>query len=44
MKTPQEQKEMLSKARGLAKFFKIELTISIFGHVVINWVYPPQNE
>lgn len=44
MKTPQEQKEMQNNASKLAKWFKIELTISIFGKVIIHWIYPPQNE
>lgn len=44
MKTQQEQKEMTTQASKLAKWFKIELTISIFGHVIVHWVYPPQND
>ena len=44
MKTQQEQKEMVIEAGKLSKWFKIELTISIFGKVIIHWVYPPQND
>ena len=44
MKTPQEQKEMEKQAKGLARFFKIELTISIFDHVIVKWTYPPKEE
>lgn len=44
MKTENEQREMQTLAKKLSKFFKIELTISIFGKVIVNWVYPPQNE
>lgn len=44
MKTDKEQQELQTLAKKLSKFFKIELTISIFGKVIVNWVYPPQNE
>lgn len=44
MKTPQEQKEMQINASKLSKWFKIELTISIFGKTIIHWIYPPQND
>lgn len=40
----QEKMSRVAEARGLAKWFKIELTISIFGHTLLHWVYPPQNE
>lgn len=39
-----EQKEMTTTAKKIAKWFKIELTISIFGNVIVHWVYPPQKE
>lgn len=44
MKTEKEQQELQRTASKLAKFFKIELTITIFGKVICHWVYPPQNE
>lgn len=44
MKTLKEQQEMTVNAKRLAKWFKIEVTISIFGKVIIHWVYPPQND
>lgn len=32
----------VEQARGLAKWFKLEITLSIFGHTVFHWVYPPK--
>ena len=32
----------VKEAKGLAKWFKIELKISLFGHVIFSWVWPPQ--
>lgn len=34
----------VNEAKGLAKWFKVEFTISIFGHVILHWEYPPQGE
>lgn len=34
----------VNEAKGLAKWFKVEFTISIFGHVILHWEYPPQSE
>lgn len=34
----------VEQAKGLAKWFRVELTISIFGHEILHWVYPPENE
>lgn len=39
-----EKVEKISVARGLSRFFKIELTLSMFGKVILHWVYPPQSE
>ena len=39
-----EKKEMTTAALKLAKWFKIELTISIFDKVIIHWIYPPQKD
>ena len=44
MKTKEEKKEMTTAALKLAKWFKIELTISIFDKVIIHWIYPPQKD
>lgn len=32
----------VKEAKGLAKWFKIELKISLFGQVIFSWVWPPQ--
>ena len=39
-----KKQEIQRTAKKLTKFFKIELTISIFGQTIIHWVYPPQKE
>lgn len=39
-----QKQEMTSNASRLAKWFKIELTISIFDKVIVHWVYPPQKD
>lgn len=44
MTTKEEQKNLTSLANNVKKYFKIELTISIFDKVIFHWVYPPQNE
>lgn len=40
----EERNIKIEQASKLAKWFKIELTISIFGHTILHWVYPPENE
>ena len=41
---PTEEKvQKVEAARGLAKWFKLEITLSMFGKVIWHWVYPPQN-
>ena len=42
MLTQTEKTKFQNEAKKLSKWFKIEVTISIFGHVLIHWVYPPQ--
>lgn len=32
----------VEQARGLAKWFKLEITLSVLDHVIFHWVYPPQ--
>ena len=32
----------IKEAKGLAKWFKIELKISLFGQVIFDWTWPPQ--
>lgn len=39
---PQEKTALVNSAKGIAKWFKIELKISVLGHTIIHWVYPPQ--
>ena len=38
----EEKSNAIAQARGLSKWFKVELTISIFGHTILHWIYPPQ--
>lgn len=38
-----EKVASVQAARGLSKFFKLEITLSMFGKVIFHWVYPPQN-
>ena len=33
----------VNEAKGLAKWLKIELRVSIFGVTIIEWTYPPQS-
>lgn len=40
----QEQQEAVYQAKGLAKWFRLELTISIFGVTIIHWVVPPDEK
>lgn len=42
MISTEEKQAAVNEARGLAKWFKIELKISLFGHVIFNWTWPPQ--
>lgn len=37
-----KEKEMVLRAKKLSKWFEIDLTIKIFGVVVFQWHYPPQ--
>lgn len=37
-----EKNNAVNSAKGLAKWFKLEITLSIFDHVILHWVYPPQ--
>lgn len=39
----QQKTQAVNEAKGLAKWFKIELKISIFGHTIFNWTWPPQS-
>lgn len=43
MITETEKNTLTTDAKRLSKWFKIEVSISIFGHVILHWVYPPQN-
>lgn len=38
-----EKVEKVEVARNLSKWFKLEITLSMFGKVIFHWVYPPQN-
>lgn len=38
-----EKVAKVAQARYLAKWFKIEFTLSLFGKVILHWVYPPQS-
>lgn len=42
--TVAEKNVEVKAAKRLSKWFKVELTISMFGHVLLHWVYPPQKE
>lgn len=44
MKTREEQQELTNNAKKASKFFKIELTISIFDNVIFKWIFPPQKD
>ena len=35
--------EKISEAKGLAKWFSVEITLKIFGQVIWHWVFPPQD-
>lgn len=39
-----EKVEKVAAARGLSKWFKLEITLSMFGKVIFHWVYPPQSD
>lgn len=39
----QENKEkIIASAKESSKFFEVEISIKIFGHVIFHWVFPPQ--
>lgn len=38
----QEKTALVNSAKAMAKWFKIELKISVLGHVIVHWIYPPQ--
>lgn len=42
--TRQERNEaaLVSQAKGLAKWLSIDLTIKIFGYVLLEYHFPPQ--
>lgn len=42
MITETEKTQLTTDARRVSKWFKIEVSISIFGKVILHWVYPPQ--
>lgn len=42
MITETEKKQFTAEATRVCKWFKIEVTISIFGKVIVHWIYPPQ--
>lgn len=38
----QSKQEVIASAESLVPFFSIDLTISIFGHVIFQWHFPPK--
>ena len=42
MITDTEKQQFTTDAKRLSKWFKIEVSISIFGQTILHWVYPPQ--
>lgn len=42
MITETEKHQITTDAKRLSKWFKIEVSISIFGQQILHWVYPPQ--
>lgn len=40
----EERNIKVEQAKGLAKWFRVELSISIFGHTILHWIYPPEAE
>lgn len=40
----EQQKEAIASAKSWAKWFKIEITISLFGQQIIHWVIPPEEK
>lgn len=42
MLTENEQKKVVNEAKGIADWFEVDFTISIFGHPIISWHYPPR--
>lgn len=39
----EEEKTKVEQASSLAKWFKISIEISIFGHVIFSKTWPPQD-
>lgn len=37
-----EKQNLISDARGLAKWFSVDITIKIFGQTIFSWHYPPE--
>lgn len=40
----QKQKELVTEARGLARWFSIDIKIKIFGVTIWEYHFPPQNQ
>lgn len=38
-----EQIAKVAKARYLSEWFKLEITLSMFGKVIVHWVFPPKS-
>lgn len=40
----EQQREAVASAKSWAKWFKVEITISLFGQQIIHWVIPPEEK
>lgn len=40
----EKQVEKVTAARGLAKWFQVEITLSMFGKVIWHYVFPPKSD
>lgn len=38
------QKEAITKVKSWANWFKVEITISLFGQEIIHWIIPPKED
>lgn len=40
----QQKEAFLSEAKGLGKFFQLDVTLRLFGQIVWEWHFPPKSQ
>lgn len=39
----QSENAFVSEAKGLGKYFQLDVTLKLFGQVIWEWHFPPKN-